>query len=197
MGVVRELSSRSALPRALRCLLVCGLLLLGGTGFNCLAQTPASAAEYQVKAAFLFKFLGFVEWPAQAHERTDSPLLIGVMGADALSEALGAVVANRAMNGRAVHVRRLRPGDSLAGVHLLFLGRDENVRASDLIGAAKGRPLLMVTESDTAFAGGSAINFVLEDNKVRFDVALRPVEQANLKISSRLLAVARRVVAAS
>ena len=172
-------------------------MFLACTASSCWAQSSPQAAEYQVKAAFLFKFLGFVEWPPQAFVDADSPLVIGVLGADALAEELVAAVAGRIVHGHPVAVRKVRPRESVAGLHMLFVGRPDSGSVVDLLDSAKGQPLLTVTESDEAFADGSAINFVVVENKVRFDVALGPAAQSHLKISSRLLAVARRVLPSS
>lgn len=168
--------------------------LLGNCTLVSWAQTEPQAPEHQVKAAFLYKFLAFVEWPSQAFERADSPLVIGVLGADAFADELVAMVADRAVRGHPLEARKIRRGDSLAEFHVLFVGRSDSAALPGLLGSAKNRPLLTVTESDEALAHGSTINFVVVDNKVRFDVALGPAEQRNLKISSRLLAVARKVL---
>lgn len=170
------------------------LVLLAALPVVCGAAGDAPVAEVQVKAAFLYKFIAFVEWPGQVFERPDSPLVIGVMGADALADELANVVSSRNANGRAIVTRKLRPNEPVAGLHMLFIGGADTARMAAVVASTKGRPMLTVTESDDVFALGSAINFVVVDNKVRFDVALRPAEQVNLKISSRLLAVARRVV---
>ena len=161
----------------------------------CNAQSGAEDAEYRVKAAFLYKFGGYIEWPGQVFASADSPLAIGVMGADALADELAQLVAGRSVAGRPVTVRKLRPGDSIAGLHVLFVGRAESRRLAGILAAAKSRALLTVTESDDALELGSTINFVVVDDKVRFDVAPPPAESGNLKISARLLAVARKVVA--
>ena len=158
-----------------------------------LAQ-PERAAEVQIKAAFLYKFGGFVEWPAAAFARSDSAFTIGVLGADAVAAELDKVVAGRTVQGRAVSVSRLRRGESLAGLHVLFVGQQEAARLPEILAAAKGQPLLVVTESESALTQGSMINFVSSEDKVRFDVALPPAERGQLRISSRLLAVARKVV---
>lgn len=173
------------------------LLLLLCTPHHGRAQPERLAGEHQVKAAYLYKFLGFVEWPARVFEQPQSPFVIGVVGADDLAEELATVVSQRQVNGRPAVARRLRPGDPLTGLHMLFIGRAAGARAAGLLAGARGTALLIVSESDEAFAAGSAINFVLVDNKVRFDVALASVEHNELKISSRLLGVARRVVNAS
>jgi len=151
-------------------------------------------AEVQIKAAFLYKFGEFVQWPPAALAKPDAPFAIGVMGADDVAAALEQVVAERTVQGRPVVVRRLRRGESLTGLHMLFIGREDSARLGDILAAAKGQPLLTVTESDNAISQGSVINFVAEDQKVRFDIALPPAERGQLKISSRLLAVARKVI---
>lgn len=164
-----------------------------------LAPAPAHAqagrtTEVQLKAAFLYKFGGFVEWPPAVFERADSPFAIGVLGADAVADELEHITGGRTVQGRAVSVRQLRRGESFAGLHVLFIGRDEAARLPEILAAAAGQPLLVVTESENALALGSMINFVPAEDKLRFDVALPPAERSQLRISSRLLAVARKVV---
>lgn len=160
------------------------------------AQTDR-AAEIQIKAAFLYKFGGFVEWPAGAFARPDAAFMIGVIGADALAAELEQVIAGRTVQGRAVSVRKLRRGESLFGLHVLFVGQQEASRLVEILASAKSQPLLVVTEFDNALSQGSMINFVAVDDKVRFDVALPPAERGQLRISARLLAVARKVVSSS
>jgi hypothetical protein len=175
----------------IRCLVLGGALLWAVAGF---AQSENRAAEVQIKAAFLYKFGEFVQWPPAAFARPDAPFAIGVLGADDVAAALEQVVAERTVQGRPVVVRRLRRGDPLAGLHVLFIGHSDSARLAETLAAAKGQALLTVTESDNAISHGSIINFVAEDQKVRFDIALPPAERGQLKISSRLLAVARKVV---
>ena len=161
------------------------------------AQADAQADEYRVKAAFLYKFGGYVEWPDRSFARADSPVAIGVMGADALADELVQIVAGRNVNGRPVRVRKLRPGDPIAGLHVLFVGRADGGRLAEILAAAKGQALLTVTESEEGLELGSMINFVVVEDKVRFDIAPPPSESSNLKISARLLGVARKVVSKS
>jgi hypothetical protein len=172
-----------------------GALLLALSGAaDCSAQPVARAGEYQVKAAYLYKFVNYIDWPPQSFSAADDRLVIGVAGADAMAGELASVVAGRSVNGRRVTVRKLQPGDPVGGLHMLFIGEDPGTRTAEVLAAAKGQAVLIVTESEHAFSLGSAINFVVVDDKVRFDVAPRPAESVNVKISSRLLAVARRVV---
>jgi len=169
------------------------LLLLACVALPAIALANRTA-EAQIKAAFLYKFGGFVEWPAHAFERPDSPFTIGVLGADAVATELERVVPGRTVQGRPIAVRKVKRGESLAGLHLLFVGVAESARIGEMVGGLKGQPLLLVTESENALAQGSMINFVAVEDKVRFDVALPPAERGQLKISARLLAVARKVI---
>lgn len=159
------------------------------------AQDQGRPAEMRIKAAFLYKFCDFVEWPPTAFAAPGDTFTIGVLGADALADELAAVVARRSVHGRPVVVRKLKRGAQPAGLHLLFVGGRDGAQLTDVLAAAKGRPTLTVTEAEEGGDPGSVINFVLVDDKVRFDVALPPAEAGGLKISARLLAVARRVVA--
>lgn len=160
------------------------------------AQAQASQSETAIKAAFLYKFGSFVEWPPAAFESPAAAFEIGVIGADALAAELERVTAGRTVRDRPVAVRRLQRGDSLAGLHALFVGAAEGGRLAQILDGSKGRPLLVVTDAPQGEPPpGSMINFVAENDKVRFDVALAPAEQGRLRISARLLAVARKVIA--
>jgi len=158
------------------------------------ADGSATVAEYRIKAAFLFKFLAFVDWPPAAFDRSDAPIVIGVLGARTVGEELGQVVPGQRVNGHPVQVRALAPGEPLAGLQVLFVARTESSRLPAIAAAAEGLPLLVVTEAESGLAAGGMINFVVLDDKVRFDVSLPAAERAGLKISARLLAVARSVL---
>jgi hypothetical protein len=152
---------------------------------------PRAASEYAVKAAFVFRFGEYVQWPATAFADSGSPLRIGVFGADALALELERIGADRALAGRTVQVRRLVAGDRVDDLQLLFVG--EMRGGADLLGATAGQPTLTITETAVGQPEGSVINLVVVDGKVRFDVALPAAQSRQLKISSRLLAVARSV----
>lgn len=186
--------SRFARWLPLRC---CLWLLLAIAG-SAHAQTPASAPERQVKAAYLLKFAAFVEWPEASFAHPDSALQIGVAGSDALAEQLERMAAGRSVNGHPVTVRRLSPGAPLAGLHMLFLDNslDRGVMAT-LLDGARGQSLLTVSDADEANALGCMINFIVADAKLRFDVVMRHVATSRLRISARMLAVAHRVQGAT
>ena len=160
------------------------------------AQAPASLA-LQVKAAYLYKFAGFVEWPEGSFARADSPLVIAVAGADALAEQLELSVAGRSANGHPLLVRRLRRGEAPGPAHILFLGALERAATQELLAAAQNQAMLTVSDSAEAHALGSMVNFVTADARLRFEVALRPAAGAHLKISARMLSAAYKVQGAT
>lgn len=148
------------------------------------------ALEHEIKAAFVFKFLSFVEWPAQAFARPETPIAIGVLGAEEVYNELQEIVPGRVVQGRPVTVRRVREGESVNGLHVLYVGGGGGEALARL-----GQPLslLTITEWDGALDQGSIINFVRSEGRVRFEVALDTAERRGLRISSRMLAVAQNV----
>lgn len=153
----------------------------------------ADALERQAKAAYLYKFAGFVEWPDGCFARPDSALVIGVQGADALADQLEQTVAGHSANGRAILVRKLRRGEPASGLHILFLGALDRAALQEALAASRNQPVLTVSDSDQAHTLGSMINFIVAGDKLRFEVALKPVAAARMKISARMLAAAYKV----
>lgn len=183
------------MPRGLALLRV--LLALAAAAGACwlapaAAQGDAAALERRVKAAFLFKFTSYVEWPPSAFAAPDSAVTIGVMGDDPLAAELSQMVSGRTVDARPIAVRRVGPTDSAQGLHILFVGRAESAR---LVPSARSPALslLVVSDSPDGLRPGAAINFVVTDGRVRFDVALDAAERHGIRLSSRLLAVARNV----
>ncbi|QAU34518.1 YfiR family protein [Janthinobacterium sp. 17J80-10] len=165
----------------------------------CLAQTsvlgnPSGLSEERIKAAFLFRFIGYVDWPATAFSRPDSPYIVGVLRADGIAEELTLLSAGRTIGSRPVIVRRLQANDSLNGLHILFVGAAERGRMVQSFKSLQQQPVLLVSDADDALAQGSMINFRIVDERVRFEVALTPAEQSGLKLSSRMLGVAHSVI---
>src|SRR5687768_13891237 len=180
---------------ALWLLLPLGLVVPGSAGASP-GSSALQASEPRVKAAFLFKFGDYVEWPAGSFEAPTAPLTIGVLDANPLADELAAIVVGRQVGGRPVAVRRLRRGDRMEGLHVLFVGKIASGKLESLLAPIHGRPTLVVTESADGLRGDSVINFVVQSEKVRFDVSLPAAESRGLRVSSRLLAVARKVVEA-
>lgn len=169
------------------------LWLQAGITAPAAAQTaaPSTPLERRVKAAFLYKFLGYAEFPASAFADAGAPLTIGVVDADDVAVALARIVAGRTVGNRGITVHILRESEIGTPMHMLFVGGQDAGRVSRLLRQAN--TLLAVTECDKVLPQGSAINFRIIDERVRFDVALDVAEKNGIKLSSRLLAVANRV----
>ena len=167
-------------------------LLLAALAGAMPACAEEDSVEYQVKAAFVCKFGNYIDWPPQALGAAGEAFRIGVVASDAVAEACRRTAATALVAGRPVEVRRLARGEAPEGVHALFVSRGMTAQLPALLAAVQGKPVLTVTELDPGGTTGM-INFVVVDDKVRFDILLPPAAQSGLKISVRLLSVARRV----
>ena len=166
------------------------LLLIAVPGFA--PGQSGGVTEGTIKAAYLYKFAGYVQWPDVAPDSTE-PITIGVIGANALAEELATVTSGRKVNQRPISVRRLEAAQTLDDVEILFIGAQERGRLPGLLSTTSRMPILTVTELEGALRSGSVINFVVSDQRVRFEISLRAADSSGLKLSSRLLAVAQRV----
>ncbi|MES2932145.1 MAG: YfiR family protein [Pseudomonadota bacterium] len=160
------------------------------------SASATAASEDRLEAAFLYKFLNYVEWPASAFAKADAPYVIGIVDADDVADELHKIANGRNVNNRPVLVKKLAKTDTPEGVHVLFIAREAHLRQPQLFKQARQEPILVVTETDDALKQGSMINFKIVDERLRFDVALEPVEKSGLKLSSRLLTVASSTIKA-
>jgi hypothetical protein len=156
------------------------------------AAAPPASTERRVKAAFLYKFLGYTEFPSTAFGDAGSPVLIGVAGSDDMLAELARTVMGRTLNGRPITVKLVREGDNPGLLHLLFVAGSECARVARMLRAAPGA-MLPVSECEGGLQLGSVINFKMVDDHVRFDVSLDAAEKNNVRLSSRLLNVASHV----
>jgi hypothetical protein len=166
------------------------LLVLAAT---CALAQDANAA-FQIKAAFVLKFATYVTGPGTSFDATDDALVFGVAGSEAVYEFLDQLAATQDTAGRPVEVRRIATVEELAGVNVLFVGEDAADVAPALLQQAVATSTLTITDVAGPRPENSMIHFFIADDRVRFDIALAPVEAAGLRLSSRLLQVARQVV---
>jgi hypothetical protein len=157
-----------------------------------IAQTKA-ASEYQVKAAFLYNFAKFIEWPPSAFSDAKQPLDICVYGRDPFGTALEDALMGKMIGDRRVGLGRAMLFQDLAGCHVIFVSSSAHESAADLANRLKGRAVLLVGEGDGFAASGGTIQFTIEDDRVRFVINPDAADRAGLKISSKLLALAKIV----
>ena len=165
-------------------------LLSGATGARAQTELPG---EYEVKAAFLYNFAKFVEWPAETYSSPTAPIRLCVLGEDPFGRILDHVVQGKSINGRTLTILRSRQVRELRACHILFIGASEQNRLPGIFAALQGSSALSVGDTEQFAQSGGAIQFTLQDNRVRFTINLAASERARLKISSKLLSLARVV----
>ena len=169
-----------------------GLVILLMSSETRAADTTAS--EPQVKAALLYNFAKYVEWPTNVFAQASTPLVVGVLGDRVLSEALEKIVAGRTIDGRPVRVQPFGK-DWLAGdCQLLFISAAEAKRQPEILEKIKTSPILTVGETDDFLAQGGVIRLLLKDHKLHFHINLGLARGKQLSIRSQLLNLAEQVV---
>ena len=146
--------------------------------------------EYQTKAAFLFNFAKFVNWPPRKFTEPDSPLIIGVVGSDPFGGLLEEQVQDQRINDRTVIVRHIQSIQELRKCHIVFVCRSEAERLGPILAAVRGDNVLTVGETDQFIPRGGIINFVMIGPTVRFQINNSAARHAGLKISSKLSSLA-------
>ena len=184
---------RSALSAGLLAVLLAGALAPLAPPAR--AQPVAAAgSEERVKAAYLFRVLNYVDFPPRSGERAAAPYVVGVLEDEIVADDLAQLVAGKQVNGREVSVRRLAAGSPPGGVDVLFISRSERARQPTLLKQLRAAPVLTVTETAEALEQGSVMNFRIVEGRVRFEISLPAADQAGIRLSSRLLALAVKVV---
>ena len=152
-----------------------------------------SAAEYQVKAVFLFNFTHFVEWPPQAFATSGEPFVIGILGDDPFGTRIDDVIRNERIGEHPLVVRRFRRAEEIGDCQMLFIGRDASAGFGQLAAGLSHRPVLVVSEIEGSAEHGAMIQFVTESSHVRLRINADAARGAGLVISSKLLHLAEVV----
>ena len=155
-----------------------------------LATTPG---EYPVKAAFLFHFAQFVEWPSSAFSAEDAALLYCIVGDDPFNGALETALDGKFIGRHPLRVEHFQQVQEARGCQVMFISSSKKP-VPELLSALNGSPVLTVGDSEEFAEQGGMIGFLLEEKKVRFVINVAAAEHAKLKISSRLLALAKTVI---
>jgi hypothetical protein len=173
---------------------------------------PATSLEYQVKAAFLYNFLQFVDWPEEESADSNEPITIGIIGKDPFGDAFESIKDKKVKGGRGVIIKRFKSfedlkkstekdkpesdqeTETLTKCHLLFICSSEQKNLKEIIDLLKDHSVLTVADMQGFLESGGIVNFVIEENKVGFEINIAAAEHAKLKIRSQLLRLAKRVV---
>lgn len=163
------------------------------TGLPLHAQTETDA-EYRSKANFLSKFPSFVEWPADTLPPDHGPFRICVFGGFPFGTSLAEITRGTTVHGGRVEIHWIRKQQESRTCQVLFVSRSERKKYSSMLEAVRGRSVLTVGETPEFLDAGGIVNFSMQEGMLQFDVNLTEANRARLKISSRLLSLARRVV---
>lgn len=189
----RNRGAASWLQRSFRwkAALAAAALLLGAARLS-FGQVRGSQ-EYQAKAAFLAAFPNFIEWPETAFASEQSPLLICVFGDYSFGTALAQQTRGMTIHGRRLEIRWARADKDLRGCQILFISRSATSAYARVFKTVQGSSVLTVGETPDFLANGGAVEFVFDGGNLRFAVNLDAAEEAHLRISSRMLALAEHV----
>ncbi|MCE5199575.1 MAG: YfiR family protein [Armatimonadota bacterium] len=177
--------TRSFMGMAVAILLLTALPQIGAVG--------RTANEYEVKAAFLYNFAQFVEWPSDVFRDSKSPMVIGVFGQDPFGSTLDEAVKNKTVNGRRFVIKRFKALRDIETCQILFVSASEGERVEKAARAAGGKGVLTVGESSHFIDHGGIINFTIDNSKIGLEISVDHARNASLKISSKLLRLAKVV----
>jgi hypothetical protein len=162
------------------------LLLLASAG-----RAAEGPSEYAVKAAFLYNFAKFVEWPARTFAGAADPIVLCVLGENPFGTLLDDAVRDKTVNGRQIAVHESKTLSAAAGCHIVFLASGS---LDESLSALANKSVLTVSDAESAVDRGAIIGLKLEERKVRFEVNLVAARKARLKLSSQLLKIAVRLI---
>lgn len=188
------------------------VLLIAATAPRAGAASVTSS-EYQVKAAFLYNFIKFIDWPGEDTADSNEPIVIGILGKDPFGDAFKPI-ENKQIKEREVIIKRFKrleeqekSGDkdkdddelqkqieAIRECQLLFICSSEKTRLKEIIDLVKDYNILTVGDTEGFLNSGGIIEFVMEENKVRFEISITAANRAKLKVRSQLLRLAKKVV---
>lgn len=163
------------------------LIVLGGV--PTVSVEAQALSEYRVKAAFILNFTRFIEWPPDGYGEGGT-LIVGIVGDDHFGGSLDQLNGN-VVNGHRIVIRRFKAGDYLRACQILFVSSSERNRLGKILDSVRGAPVLTIGEMPQFNQAGGIIKFVIQDNKVRFEINTGAASQARLRISSKLLALSK------
>jgi hypothetical protein len=172
------------------------ILRLGWSAFLGVAFAGGAGAqidEYQVKAAFLYNFVKFVEWPASSFPKLNDPIVICILGQNPFDDSLSEAIRGKLWEGRALTIVQITDLPPKSRCQILFVSSSERQRFRSMAASLKGSGILTVGDTPGFIDDGGIINLKLEGGKIRFDINVEAAGQAHLTVSSKLLNLAQTV----
>ncbi len=149
-------------------------------------------SENDIKAAYLYNFAKFVEWPAASFNTPNAPIILCILGSPPFDKALK-TIQNKPVRDRLLLIRHCRNIEDLEGCHMLFVSDSEKENMAAILSRVKNQPILTISDIDGFVNSGGIIKFIRSGNKIRFEVNVGAAEKASIKISSRMLKIAQRI----
>jgi YfiR/HmsC-like len=185
------LSASAGAIRMRRAASAIALIALGA--FVIPARSASTYSQDAVKAAYLYRFTQYIEWPGSAPAKV--PFTIAVMGSPGVAAELKQLLPNHTIKNAAAQVREISRIQDLGAAQMLYIATPQVDNVRDAISVIAGRPVLVVTDTERGLLTGSVLNFVMLEHRVRFEVSLTAADRSQLRISAELLGVATRVQA--
>lgn len=173
--------------------IACLLALAIGLAVSVCPATAQNASTDDVKAAFLFNFTKFVQWPAGAFSSDTSSFVIGILGDDTVGESLREIVRGKTANGRELRLKRVSASDDLEHLQVLFITKSEASRVADLLARLSGKHVLTVADARGFCLSGGMVQLNVDHNQVQFEINLDAAQRSQLGVSSKLLTLAKLV----
>jgi len=185
----RFMAARTATPTPMRARFAAAVVLLLALPYA--AAQDNKPTQYDVEAVYLYNFAKFVTWPQTGPQR--GPFTICVFGEDPIAPILDRTIAGETLDGRPVVDRKVSTLEQLPACSILYISASQAKQVGRVLAVVQGLPVLTVSDMPGFLAGGGIIQFVLLDNRVRFEVNLQPTQRDGLALSSELLKVALNV----
>jgi uncharacterized protein DUF4154 len=157
---------------------------------TCYSQAPT---EYQVKAAYIFNFFKFVEWPDDAPREPHAKWVVGFAGDSAVGEEFARLFDGKPVLGRDLQIKKVQNADAMRACSILFISQSEKKRLPSVLAALRGMSVLTVSDIDGFVGSGGMIQLFVEDTRVRMSIDVSATSRARLKISSKMLLLAHVV----
>ncbi len=154
------------------------------------AAEPVRSSEYLVKATYLYNFARFTEWPSEMFDRPDAPVIICILGKAPFGDAFR-IIKDKVVRGRPLLIRQCQDIRKIKECHILFITSSEEANLAKILSSIKGLPSLTVSDMEGFVQRGGIVRLFTAGNKIRFEVNPQAAKRSFLKISSKLLKLAK------
>jgi hypothetical protein len=162
--------------------LIAGIILIASFSFY--GPTQTDSQEYILKAAFIYRFADYIEW---INESENSTFTIGILGESSIITPLNEIAKDKKVKNKSVTIKLCKSLDDMNACQVVFVSKNYNTTIETIVSKAYNNPILIITEQKDACEKGAHINFIISDNKLKFEINLKAALKANFKISSQLL----------